>query len=256
MASIFKYYAPNEYNRTALKNGYFWFSKSRILNDPFDVCAEIIDLYPQFKNFLISKYGDIESFYAKAHEYAICCFTTDSLNKHMWALYADSYKGWCLEFDDEQIIDGATTGVPPKWYEVQYVDKYPDFNNPNLQLPIETHSGSHRLNDFFKVDPRNEERFFTYLLSIKEKNIWVTEVEKRLFLGDIYYGINKSADRSAVGYAIPWNAGKLTSIIMGSNVSEDDKHFLQEMAQKWKVELKQVQPIVPSKTFALTIKRI
>jgi len=256
MASVYKYYYPSQYSRKALNDGYFWFSKARNLNDPFDICAEIINLYPHFKNFLITKYGDIKSFYTKAHKYAICCFTTDCLNKHMWALYADSYKGWCLEFDDEHIIDGSKTGVPPKWYEVQYVDKYPNFNNPNLALPIETCSGSHILNNFFKDDPHNEERFFTYLLSLKEKSIWETEAERRIFLGDVFYMVNPSIDKSAIGYSIPWNTGKLMSIIMGSNVSEENRHFLHKMAQKWKVELKQVLPIVPSVDFKLTIHDI
>lgn len=255
MASIFKYYTPNEYNRTALKNGYFWFSKSRILNDPFDLCARVIELFPNFKKVLIKKYGDIESYYKKARDYAICCFTTDYLNKHMWALYASSYQGWCLEFDDIQIIDGATTGVPPKFYDVHYFNTLPDLNNPNTEIEISTHLGSHKIKDFLKA-PKDEERLFAYLLSMKEKSIWGTEAESRIFLEDIYYALHKDADKLANGYAIPWTEGKLQGIIMGHNISASDKYMLTQVAKENGISLKITKPIIPSIDFKLDIETI
>lgn len=41
---IYKYYAPTNYNMDALKKQYFWFSKAKYLNDPYDVCADVIEL--------------------------------------------------------------------------------------------------------------------------------------------------------------------------------------------------------------------
>lgn len=253
MATIYKYYAPNENNRDALLNGYFWFSKTKLLNDPFDLCAEIIECYPCFKQVLVKKYKNMDSFYKKAHEYAICSFTTDNLNKHMWALYAESYKGWCLEFEENQIVDAPTTGVPPKFYNCSYLSEFPDLNNSNTQLEISTQSGSHRLIDFLR-DPKDEDKLFAYLLSVKEKNIWETETEKRLFLGNIFYYVNKDIDKSAGGYKIPWKKENLKSIIMGCNISKSDKNFLGEIACKYNVALKKVKPVIPSKDFRLEIE--
>lgn len=255
MASVYKYYAPNDNNRDALMKGYFWFSKAKILNDPFDICARVIELFPDFKKALIRKYGDIESYYVKAKDYAVCCFTSDSLNKHMWALYANSYQGWCLEFDDVRIIDGATTGVPPKFYDVHYFNTLPDLNNPNTEIEISTRSGGHRIEDFLK-DPKDEERLFAYLLSLKEKNIWETEAESRIFLGDIYYTLHKDADKLANGYAIPWNAKKLQGIIMGHNISASDRDLLIGIAKKKNIYLKQTKPVIPSKDFKLEVEKI
>ncbi len=255
MASIYKYYAPTDNNRNALLDECFWFSKSKILNDPFDLCARVIELFPNFKNALISRYGDIESYYDKANDYAICCFTSDYLNKHMWALYASSYQGWCLEFDDIHIIDGAATGVPPKFYDVHYYNDLPDFNNPNTEIEISTHLGSHKIKDFLK-DPKDEERLFAYLLSLKEERIWGTEAESRIFLGDTYYTLHKDADKLANGYAIPWNAGKLKGIIMGHNISKADKILLTKITKERGITLRQIHPIIPSVDFTLEVETI
>lgn len=255
MTSIYKYYAPTENNRNALLDECFWFSKAKILNDPFDLCARIIELFPSFKNALISKYGDIESYYNKAKDYAICCFTSAYLNKHMWALYASSYQGWCLEFEGIQIIDGAATGVLPKFYNVHYFNDLPNLNNPNTEIEISTQTGSHRLKDFLK-DPKDEESLFAYLLSMKEKSIWGTEAESRIFLGDIYYALHKDADKLANGYAIPWNAGKLQGIIMGHNISASDRDLLTGIAKKKSIYLRQTKPIIPSNDFKLEVETI
>ena len=232
MPSIFKYYAPNDYNREALSQNYFWFSKANFLNDPYDVCASIIDLFHSFRDALCQKYESMESYYEMVRKFAICCFTTDCRNKHMWALYADSYKGWCLEFESEQIIDTPMTGVPSKLYDVHYIEEYPNFNNPNLQLDIVTRAGSSRLNDFIK-DERDEELLFNYLLSLKERVIWEHEDEKRIFLGNIYYHLHPEDWVSTEsGFKIPWNKGILKSIIMGSNISDADKALLEQQAQE------------------------
>ena len=253
MPSIFKYYAPNAYNREALSQNYFWFSKANFLNDPYDVCASIIDLFPSFRTALCQKYESMESYYERVRKFAICCFTTDCRNKHMWALYADSYKGWCLEFDDEHIIDIRTTGVPSKLYDVHYIEEYPNFNNPDLQLDIVTRAGSSRLNDFIK-DERDEELLFNYLLSLKERVIWEHEDEKRIFLGNIYYHLHPEELNSIEkGFKIPWNNGKLKAIIMGSNISDQDRLFLEQQAQKMHVPLKQIKPIVPSINFDMEV---
>lgn len=256
MPSIFKYYAPNDYNREALSEKYFWFSKAHFLNDPYDVCANIIDLFPSFKAALCQKYGSMESYYEMVRKFAICCFTTDCRNKHMWALYADSYKGWCLEFESEQIINTPNTGVPSKLYDVHYIDEYPNFDNPDLQLDIITHDGSSRLNDFIR-DERDEEKLFTYLLSLKERIIWEHEDEKRIFLGNIYYHLHPEDWVSTEsGFKIPWNKGILKSIIMGSNISDADKALLEQQAQEMHVPLKQIRPVVPSINFNMKVKLI
>lgn len=253
MPSIFKYYAPNDYSHEALSEKYFWFSKAHFLNDPYDVCAEVIELFPHFKDALCKKYGNFDSYYERVQKFAICCFTTDCKNKHMWALYANSYKGWCLEFESEQIIDTPSTGVPSKLYDVHYIEEYPNFNDPNLQLDILTRNGSSKLNDFIK-DERDEDLLFTYLLSLKEKSIWEQEYEKRVFLGNVYYHSHPEEIASTEsGFKIPWNNGKLKAIIMGSNISDEDKLFLEQQAEETHVALKQIRPIVPSINFDMEI---
>ncbi len=50
----------------------------------------------------------------------ICCFSSKQNNLLMWAHYADSHKGICLEFDTLKDLDTFSSTVP-----VQYVKKYP-----------------------------------------------------------------------------------------------------------------------------------
>lgn len=255
MASVYKYYSPTKNSRKAIQERYFWFSKAKSLNDPFDMCAKVITLFPCFEKVLCEKYGEIDSYYKKASQFGVCCFTTEPLNKHMWALYADSYKGWCLEFESNGIIDTSTTGVPARFYDVHYYEQLPDFNNPQTEIEVSTRSGSHILQDFLK-DERDEETLFAYLLSLKQKSIWENEKEKRLFLGNLYYSIHPTEDKGAAGYKVPWQMGKQKSIIMGNNTSEEDVDLLRNIAERNQVRLLQVHPIVPTTSFSLQIETI
>lgn len=66
MASVYKYYSPTKNSRKAIQERYFWFSKAKRLNDPFDMCAKVITLFPCFEHALCIRYGEIDSYYKKA----------------------------------------------------------------------------------------------------------------------------------------------------------------------------------------------
>lgn len=56
-------------------------------------------------------------------EMRICSFTTDKNNLLFWSHYADSHRGFCIEFD--------ATKFPISYaYKVQYTDQYPEIIYP------------------------------------------------------------------------------------------------------------------------------
>ena len=80
---------------------------------------------------------------------------------------------------------------------------------------------------------------------------------EKIVLGNIYYTLYPNAmSKNDIGYEIKWSSGKLKSIIMGSNISEENKVFLEEQASKKKVLLKQISPIVPSTDFNIKVELI
>ncbi len=91
---IYKYYPPNENSYDALVNKYFWFSKRKLLNDPYDLAGYVKNVY------LPNEYPN---WYSEIDNYASCSFNSDPLSKLMWAFYAQNYSGWCLSFPKNQV---------------------------------------------------------------------------------------------------------------------------------------------------------
>lgn len=124
MAQVFKYYPPTSYSMDALLHEYFWFAKHSILNDPFDLNSKIFEAFPGFQKLLEEKGYKIEEYKKTLDKFAICSFTKRNDNRHFWSLYADTYKGWCLEFDEDNLVDHVRDGVPNVLQEVLYINKF------------------------------------------------------------------------------------------------------------------------------------
>lgn len=88
-----------------------WFSKRKVLNDPFE-----------FEHLsLRAATQEAQCYYNnKALEWELFCMTSSPLNKLMWSHYTNAYKGYCIEFCVE---------YPRKIYPVIYENKIPDLSN-------------------------------------------------------------------------------------------------------------------------------
>lgn len=259
MASVFKYYAPQEYNIDALIHQYFWFSKREYLNDPYDMNAQIIDAYPEFKDIL-KKYGyDLDKYYKTLNDFGICCFTQNNDSQYFWSHYADTFRGWCLEFDADNLVNSAEIGVPSVLYDVLYIDEYPDLEDPDTNLTIKQFDNG----DFMQKpirsllqDEKEREKLFAYLLRVKQKEIWEVEKEKRLMLGNIHLLSQNGKYDKGTGYQIPWKQGALKSIIMGNKISDSNKIVLKHIAQQEHIALLMAQPILQSRHFEINIESV
>lgn len=137
---LYKYYSIKyltDYFAT-LQNRQFYFSSVEQLNDPFDLYGGrcIIGQYQLVRHWLnviydviseqnsvakedISRYttGVLLTFLQTFVQYASCSFSRVPLERLMWAHYADSHRGFCLEFE----FPDDTTELQ----KVLYVDRLP-----------------------------------------------------------------------------------------------------------------------------------
>lgn len=251
--TVYKYYPPRKYNIDALRNEYFWFSKRKYQNDPFDMCAEVIEQFPKFKDRLANLGYDHNKYLELVNKYATCSFAKSGTNKHLWALYADSYRGWCLEFEEtENMVKGT---FDKKLYEMIYIDEFPDFDNFDTDIPhYDKQSVYTPINELLR-DIRNKggERLFHYLLCIKEKAIWEIEEEKRMIIARTYLATNDI--EYASGYKVSWQPAILKRIIVGHNISKRKLHSLQRIAHRKCIELWQTK-VEYSQKFSIEIEKL
>lgn len=156
---FFKFHKLDDHLFDLIKTGNFWFSAQEELNDPYDCKYSLSDEYflnllknssshllkdlqdriPKFKHLDSDRFFEIMLPTLKSQDWlngfynilfkeglgwCVCCFTTDLRNEIMWAHYADSNKGVCLEFDLS-----TTPELHEKIFPVEYNDTFPVINS-------------------------------------------------------------------------------------------------------------------------------
>lgn len=230
---VYKYYSPNCYNVEAFEKQYFWFSKVSKLNDPYDSSYSLIQS-EFFKKVLglSANAADIMK------EYATCSFSKHNNNLALWAHYAQSFKGFCLGFDDSTFESmNITYQARFIFQDVQYVDELINCNNLDASFHIKNVYGNcetYKLSDCLKGDPKVGDKFFIYLAFLKEKKIWGNEEEMRLFIGkdllrreNLIDGVVKTQN----GYKINMPKDAIKSIVLGHNIDECIRTKLLEIAK-------------------------
>jgi hypothetical protein len=86
---LFKYYSREKYLFDVLENKRLFFSSFREYNDPYEIFTYIVDTKTN-SNFVNRSVKDI----VKA-----CCFSKSNMEYLLWSHYANSHKGFCVEFD-------------------------------------------------------------------------------------------------------------------------------------------------------------
>lgn len=255
---IYKYYAPTDYNMDALVNKYFWFSKRSNLNDPYEMNIQILEAFPKFKKLLEKKGFNIERYNELVDNYAICSFTTTCDNNHFWSLYADNFQGWCLGFDRENLVD-VTTGVTNRLYDAIYLEEVPNLDNPDTRLVIERCADGGCISETINgllYNNKTAESLFAYLLCIKNKEVWSSEKEKRLILGNNYLNLNSDKISLGSGYKIPWGEGALKRIIVGNRIASFKKELLILLAKDLGVDIYEAKPDLVARTFSIKVDKL
>ncbi|MBT9392852.1 DUF2971 domain-containing protein [Hymenobacter sp. NST-14] len=92
--SFFKYFGTSDFHFESLEKNYIYFSPPSYFNDPYD-CNQDLIVFPTGKsknNKLITRFRNNLS------TIGICCFSTVKDSILLWSHYANSHKGFCLEF--------------------------------------------------------------------------------------------------------------------------------------------------------------
>ena len=224
---IYKYYSDAPHNIQALDEAYFWFSKHEALNDPFDMRG---DFFVRFKNSRISDEKYRKQYENSVKNFSICCFSKEPLNKHLWALYASSHKGFVLGFDDDLFVDDLSLKLKSKvlYKNCEYCPSFPDFGDETTV--IKTFKGEKSIKEILDSnDPKLVDDMFAYYLLIKDESIWKNEEEKRLILGENFTNAisNNNIDPGIIvqkaqnGYGIKWPKNALKEIYYGLNMEKD-----------------------------------
>jgi hypothetical protein len=219
---LFKYKGCDEAHlKSYILDSYFYMSDRSQLNDPFDVKSRIefsggginrqIYLKHLFSQFQMtqSKRKEVANRLNTSKKIekmlrlnlqneisatGVHSFATDAKNLLMWAHYANSHRGVCLIFDVCEDVDTFVAALP-----VTYSDSYP---------VIQYHIGIGQ-----------ELVRKSFLTKSKE---WSYESERRIF------------DRGVAKKYLAFNSNALFGIVLGVNISEDDKAMVYSLLEKRK----------------------
>ena len=251
MTCVYKYYPPKDYNFDAIKDGYFFLCKAKHQNDPFELSFSL------FSELTIGK-GIASKKIEPLKEYGICSFTTAYDNKRMWAMYADNYSGFVVEFDDcyledypQYFIDNGKLPVPKLTYEkVEYIDSLNVLESPDYRYSL-NYFGN-QINDKevkLSDDPHEMEFLFIHLCRIQERKSWQQDDEIRLISGkdmyekkDICEFNGVKYDKEDDGFKVPFDRRAVKRIICGHNMSGENIKRLIEIASSYNVKLFQIVP--------------
>lgn len=197
-----------------ISNNSFYSSNYSMLNDPFDIyfneeISQVIDLFKvlfphsELEN-LEKQFREVLNFKDKIGVY---CLSTDFLNEQLWAYYASSYFGYCIEYDLEKLVDKGQNFDFQYQFEIDYRE-----NIPTLAI-----------DDLINL----QESFIRKMFATK-KSAWQHEKEIRLIFDK--YGMKK-IHRSAI-----------TGIYFGIKTPENIKKAFYKLFENDDVKFYEVFP--------------
>lgn len=207
---LYKYRSFNSYWKNILFDGLVFFPDSSTLNDPFD-CHIYVDTkkFSSFVNSFASKYvfpwiplRDIEKEYNSRiknnldwqYEYTrkqilLTCFSENVNSILMWAHYADSHKGFCIEYDTEKMDTEYKQFLFPVIYQEEVYDyteiaimndlSYINYMKTIKMMGIETE---------YELKDVSNNIYIPLLMKAQE---WSYEQEWRIVVPSLIFGTNE-----------------------------------------------------------------
>lgn len=156
-------------------NDSFFSSSYSMLNDPFDIYfnEEISQLIKILRTlFPLNDLDDFEKQFKEIldfkKEIGVYCLSKNFLNEQLWAYYASSYSGYCIEYDLEKLLDKGQNFDFQYQLEIDYKDDIPTLG---------------------VTDIRNSHDNFIKKMFATKKSTWRHEEEIRLIFDK--YGMKK-----------------------------------------------------------------
>lgn len=106
---LYKYFSLNNFSIDSFENDYVFLSNPKDFNDPFDCNRNLI---AQKQKELgdweyVERLNDIS-------DKGIACFSENGMEPLLWSHYANSYRGFCLKFKVESLINAQDDSVKLK----------------------------------------------------------------------------------------------------------------------------------------------
>jgi hypothetical protein len=106
---LYKYFSLNVFSIDSFENGYIYLSNPKDFNDPFDCNRNLIFEHGKELNDwqYVERLNDIS-------DIGITCFSENGMEPLLWGHYAQSYRGFCLKFNVESLINNQNDSVKLK----------------------------------------------------------------------------------------------------------------------------------------------
>lgn len=211
---LYKFSQINDNLFKLINKNSLYFNSVYNFNDPFDGRISIdysevshstikdlpLDFSSVSENNLLDIFNKLEYYLATTS--LISCFSTEDSSNTMWAHYADSHRGVCLEFDSTQDLEIFGIGD-----FVRYVSKMPSLKFPDNEKKLK------QTMIFSKYDTWSYEKEYRILLYLSEQEIQ-----------DIYFN-NLNKPISQIGQIRPFNKTALVSITFGCGIFDTATSF-------------------------------
>ncbi len=216
--SIFKFRAVNDFALKNLSDGTAWFTSPSKYNDPYDcvgtlsyaeLARTVSNAPPNYEQALRQHYESI--FTSLRETLKISSFCTLHTPILMWSHYADNHRGFCMEYEVQDLPEGIRRILFPVIYISTLFDYEKYFQN-------------------ISKSPLNFNIFFTLVSALHKAKEWDYESEWR-----IAFVHNALANES--NYAI----GFPKAIHLGARVSEADKDKLLVICRKRGIEVHEMR---------------
>ena len=139
---LYRYMRFDEYWKKNIFEGQVFLSPANKVNDPFDclvyvnhelyankIYEYVKKIFPNVADKVIREETNAEiahsldkRLYKMKNSLRIACFTENCLSPLMWAHYADSHKGFCIEYDLRKLAYGYRWGLLPVIYSNKRYD--------------------------------------------------------------------------------------------------------------------------------------
>ena len=243
-SKLYKYYSFSDYNKSNLEKSVIWLSYPENFNDPYD-CAltySSIDLFyhsfPEDENKeidnLLKKYNltdnertemkekfiqfskmsiekstkglDLALIDMAKKSTLVSCFSENNNSIIMWSHYANSHKGFCVEYDFKSLpySDWITLLLYPVIYQDELLD----------------------VTEYMKKRNEYTNNLFSARAAITKSKEWEHEKEWRIVMP---FGFFK--------HEMEWPVPLPTSIYAGAKIELKNKEFLKQYCEKTKIPL-------------------
>lgn len=183
-----------------------------LVDDGNALSAKIIDASHTMANLQTNIRKSIDE------HFLITCFSETYDNQLMWAHYADSHRGICVEYDLSKIDDIEINYIKLNLLPVKYCKARP-------QIPIQTD----RINQYhYKVSEGNYTISDQYRFLLTKSMDWKYEREWRIILQD--------AQSRIIKFPL------ISNIYLGANITTDNKKKIENIAKKKGITCYQLVP--------------